>query len=192
VGENFRFGNRRHGDLPLLRRIGEDRGFEVLGVPPVQVDDTIVSSTAIRKALDEGRVEQARKMLGRAFEIRGEVVPGHGRGRGLGCPTANLDSDNEVLPRAGVYVTETVLLASRFPSVTNIGVRPTFGGETPTIETHLLGFVGDLYYERGSIQFLARLREEQRFDNVSDLADQIARDRAAAEAFFQNQPLGTQ
>jgi riboflavin kinase/FMN adenylyltransferase len=74
--------------------------------------------------------------------------------------------------------------------VTNVGVRPTFGGQATTVETHLLGFDGDLYYERGSIHFLARLREEERFDNASDLADQIARDRAAAEAFFQNRPLG--
>jgi len=190
VGDNFRFGNRRHGDLSLLRRIGETRGFEVVGVDPIKVDDETVSSTAIRKALDEGRVERARRMLGRPFEIRGEVVPGDGRGRELGFPTANLDSFNEVLPRPGVYVTETVLLASRFPSVTNVGVRPTFGGQATTVETHLLGFDGDLYYERGSIHFLARLREEERFDNASDLADQIARDRAAAEAFFQNRPLG--
>jgi riboflavin kinase/FMN adenylyltransferase len=190
VGDNFRFGHRRHGDLELLRRIGHARGFEVHGVPPLRADGAVISSSAIREALDAGDVERAARWLGRPYAVAGEVVHGDGRGRELGCPTANLELENEVVPARGVYVTETLALAGRFPSVTNVGVRPTFGGEALTVETHLLGFDDDLYHERVGLRFLARLRDERRFPGSAALADQIARDRAAAEAYFQNRPFG--
>jgi len=189
VGENFRFGRGRQGNFNSLREIGNRRGFDVHGHDALRVDDEPVSSTAIRTALEHGDVERAHRMLGRAFEVTGEVVAGTGRGRRLDCPTANVEHDNEVVPRPGVYITETVALASRFPSVTNVGVRPTFDGRELTVETHLLGFEGDLYHERVSVRFLARLRDEMRFDGASSLADQIARDLAAAESFFQNRRL---
>ena len=130
-------------------------------------------------------------MLGRPYAVLGEVVRGDGRGRSLNCPTANLELENEILLKSGVYLTEAVVVATRFPSVTNVGIRPTFGGDTVTVETHLLGFDDDLYRERRQVQFLERLRDEIRFDDVADLADQLARDRAAATSFFQNQPLRT-
>jgi len=190
VGENFVFGRDRSGHLDLLRRIGERRGFEVHGVPPVTIDGRVISSTAIRRALVEGDVALAHKMLGRPHTVAGEVVRGHGRGRGLSCPTANVEPHNQVLPRPGVYVTETLVIAGRFPSVTNVGVRPTFGGESLTLETHLLEFSDDLYHEQIAVPFLERLRDEKRFDDTDALADQIARDRAAATAFFQNRALG--
>lgn len=189
VGENFRFGHDRQGDVELLRRIGIRRGFEIHGLPTVEIDGTVVSSTAIRAALDAGDVALARRMLGRPFLIAGEVVRGDGRGRTLNCPTANIRTDNEVLPGPGVYVTETLVLANRFPSVANVGYRPTFDGKALTVETHLLGVDEDLYDEPVELCFLERLRDEVRFDDVSELADQLARDRAAAEAFFQNQSL---
>jgi riboflavin kinase/FMN adenylyltransferase len=124
--------------------------------------------------------------MGRPFALTGTVVRGEGRGATLEFPTANLDVDNERLPRRGVYVTETVALASRHPSITNIGVRPTFGGGSQTVETHLLEFDDDLYGERVEVRFLARLRDERRFAGKEELADQIARDRAAAVAYFQH------
>jgi len=191
VGENFRFGHGRHGDLDLLRQIGNRQGFEVHGVPPVDVDGRVISSTGIRRALAGGDVKLSRTMLGRPYAVEGEVVPGDGRGRSLSCPTANLDLENEVLLKSGVYVTEARVIATRFPSVTNVGVRPTFGGDTLIVETHLLGFAEDLYHERLQVRFLERLRDETRFDKVTDLADQLARDRAAAASYFQNQPLRT-
>jgi riboflavin kinase/FMN adenylyltransferase len=190
VGENFRFGHRREGDLALLARIGERHGFTVHGVSPVSAAGRVVSSTAIRSALAEGDVALARRMLGRPYVVSGEVVHGDGRGRRLDCPTANLEPANEVLPRPGVYVTETTVIAARFPSVTNVGVRPTFGGDHLVIETHLLEFDDDLYHETLEVHFLDRLRDELRFDGVQSLADQLARDRAAAAAYFQNQTLG--
>jgi len=190
VGEYFRFGNRRAGNLDLLRRIGAGAGFAVNGVAPVQVDGETVSSSAIRAAVLEGRVERAWSMLGLPFALEGEVVHGDGRGREIGFPTANLDVENEILPAAGVYVTEVAVLAGRFPAMTNVGVRPTFTGRHVTVESHLLDFSEDIYRERAEVRFLARIREEMRFRGASELSDQIARDRAAAEAYFRNQQLG--
>jgi riboflavin kinase/FMN adenylyltransferase len=186
VGETFRFGHERAGDVKLLSEIGEREGFAVHGVPPVVLDGEIISSSAIRTAIEQGDPELAQRMLGRPYEVSGEVIEGSGRGRELQFPTANLLLDNELLPRSGVYVTETVALASRHPSVTNVGVRPTFGGRVLAVETHLLEFFDDLYTERVDVRFLARVRDEMRFDNVVELADQIARDRAAALSYFQH------
>ncbi len=191
VGESFRFGRDRSGDVSVLSEIGTRRGFAVQGIPAVQVDGTTVSSTAIRRALLAGNVETARKMLGNPYSVAGEVVHGDGRGRSIQFPTANIELENELVPAAGVYITETSALASRFASVTNVGVRPTFGGDHLIVETHLLDFDEDLYDERLKVRFLARLRKEAQFANVGELADQIARDCAAAQAFFDNQRLNT-
>jgi riboflavin kinase / FMN adenylyltransferase len=185
VGATFRFGHDRAGDVDLLRRIGAEMGFEVVGIPQVEVSGEIVTSSAIRRLVEDGDVERAGRMLGRPFALTGEVVGGDGRGRTLDFPTANLDVENEMLPRRGVYVTEASVLSSRNAAVTNIGVRPTFGGETLLVETHLIDFDEDVLGERMEVRFLARLRDEKRFAGPDDLADQIARDRAAAVAFFQ-------
>jgi riboflavin kinase/FMN adenylyltransferase len=190
VGENFAFGYRRQGNLDLLRSIGARGGFEVHGVPPVTTKNRVISSTAIRQALAGGDVALARHMLGRPHVVSGEVVRGEGRGRSLDCPTANVGTSNEVLPSPGVYVTETMIIAGRFASVTNVGRRPTFGGDALVVETHLLDFDDDLYDERIDVRFLERIRDEKRFSDAAELADQIARDRAAAMAFFENQSLG--
>jgi riboflavin kinase/FMN adenylyltransferase len=189
VGSDFRFGNGRSGDLDTLRRIGAQDGFEVLGVPPVEFDGETISSSAVRRAIHAGDMEQAARMLGRPFVVAGEVVPGDGRGRSIGFPTANVAPENETLPRRGVYVTETLALAARWPSVTNVGVRPTVGGEATVVEAHLLDFDDDLYGERVEVRFLARLRDERKFSDLGELADQIARDRAAAVAYFQGFPI---
>lgn len=185
VGEGFRFGRDRSGDIDLLRRIGEEQEFEVHAVPPVVVDGRVVSSSAVREAITEGDVEQAARWLGRPFALTGEVVEGSGRGRELYFPTANLEVENELLPKPGVYVTQTDALAARYPSVTNVGVRPTFDETLLSVETHLLDFDDDLYGERIEVGFLARIRDEMRFPDASQLADQIARDRAAAMSYFQ-------
>lgn len=191
VGDNFRFGRGRHGDVELLTRIGEECGFRVVGVPGVRTGDLVISSSTIRGAVEEGSVELARKMLGRPFALVGEVVEGAGRGRTLQFPTANLEVENEMIPRRGVYVTEAVVLATRHGSVTNVGVRPTYGGESLVVETHILDLDADLYGERLELRFLARLRDEMRFPAPEALADQIARDRAAAVAYFHNQQIAS-
>jgi riboflavin kinase/FMN adenylyltransferase len=186
VGSSFRYGHDRAGDVDLLCRIGSEMGFEVVGIPQVEVSGEIVSSSAIRRIVEEGDVERAARMLGRPFALTGEVVGGDGRGRTLDFPTANLDVENEMIPRRGVYVTEASVLSSRNASVTNVGVRPTFGGEALVVESHLIDFDEDLLGERMEVRFLARLRDEKRFSGPDELADQIARDRAAAVAFFQS------
>lgn len=188
VGDGFRFGRGRAGDLALLERVGRERGFGVAGVPHVEVDGETVSSSAVRAAVEAGEVERAARLLGRPFAVEGCVARGDGRGRTLSFPTANLAVENEAIPRRGVYVTETLALAGRHPSVTNVGTRPTFDGGTLVVESHLLDFDDDLYGERIEVRFLARLRDERRFSGPGELADQIARDRAAATAWFQRLP----
>jgi riboflavin kinase/FMN adenylyltransferase len=187
VGESFRFGHARAGNIDLLRSIGAARGFDVVAVPSVRVGDQVVSSSAIRAKVADGDVEGARAMLGRPFALTGVVVRGEGRGRSMQFPTANLDVENELLPRRGVYVTEAVALALRLPSITNVGVRPTFDGTSLVVETHVIDFDEDLYAERMEVRFLARIRDEKRFSGPIELADQIARDRAAAVGFLKRQ-----
>jgi riboflavin kinase/FMN adenylyltransferase len=184
VGSSFRFGRARAGDIRLLTSLGAELGFTVVAVPPVVVDGETVSSSTIRTAIDEGDVGRARAFLGRPFALTGEVVHGEGRGRALDFPTANLAVDNETIPARGVYVTETMAFASRFPSITNVGIRPTFGGTDLAVETHLIDVDEDLYGERIEVRFLARLRDERKFAGPAELADQIARDQAAAISYF--------
>jgi riboflavin kinase/FMN adenylyltransferase len=186
VGDSFRFGAGRSGDRSTLEAIGATRGFAVNPAEPVRLNGEIVSSSAIRRIVAEGQVERARRMLGRPFAVEGEVMRGDGRGRGLQFPTANLDVENSILPRDGVYVTESVIDGTRYPSVSNVGTRPTFRGTDQTVESHLIEFDGDLYDRRLEVRFLARIRDELAFDSPTELADQIARDRAAAESYFQN------
>jgi riboflavin kinase/FMN adenylyltransferase len=125
-------------------------------------------------------------MLGRPYTVRGEVTRGDGRGRKLRYPTANLHTRNELLPGKGVYVTEVVTGAARQAAVSNVGTRPTFHGGETAVETHLIDFDGDLYGERMEVRFLARIRDEQKFADGAELSNQIARDLAAAEAFFEH------
>jgi riboflavin kinase/FMN adenylyltransferase len=184
VGSNFRFGRARGGDIRVLQTLGAALGFSVVAVPPVLIDGETVSSSAIRAAIEAGDVARARSFLGRPFAVTGEVVHGEGRGRALGFPTANVAIDNETVPRRGVYVTETLAFGSRFPSITNVGIRPTFGGTALSVESHLIDVDEDLYGERVEVRFLARLRDEARFAGPAELADQLARDLAAATSYF--------
>ncbi len=189
VGETFRFGAQRSGDHTTLAKIGAQLGFEVRGIPPVQLGDETVSSSAIRDAIARGEVSRARAMLGRPYSAEGEVVRGAGRGRKLEFPTANLAVENEVTPAVGVYVTEALVDGSRYPSVTNVGTRPTFDGEGQTVEAYLLDFEDDLYDRRIELRFLERIRDERKFPDADALRAQIALDVAAAESFFQDLSL---
>ena len=189
VGENFRFGHRRAGDVEALRRLGQRMGFAAHGVEAVRRDGEKVSSSTIRRCVAEGDVETAHTLLGRPFALDGSIRHGDGRGRTLQYPTANLNCENELLPANGVYVTESTVRATRLPSVTNVGVRPTFNGQDVRVESHVLDFDEEIYGEQMELHFLARLRGEQRFDSKEALVDQIARDRAAAESYFSNLPL---
>lgn len=184
VGENFRFGHRHAGDVSLLRRLGEQRGFQVQIVAPVMVRGQVVSSTAIRAAVSEGRVGHAARLLGRPFTLRGSVQPGSGNGQRLLVPTLNLSTDQQLLPGNGVYATETVVAGRKYPSATNVGFRPTLDGKRFAIESHLLGFAAEIREGPMEVHFWRRLRDEKKFASVDALREQIARDVARAEAFF--------
>lgn len=185
VGKNFRFGHRHAGDVRLLRQMGAELDFEVEVVPPVVVRGTLASSTAVRHALREGRVTDAARLLGRPFTLSGEICPGEGRGRSLlVVPTLNLEPHQEVLPKTGVYITETVVNGRRHPSVTNIGHRPTFEGRHLTVESHVFEFSAELNSGPMEVHFWKRLRDEKKFKGPQALRAQIQRDIARAEAFF--------
>ncbi len=176
VGDNFRFGNRQGGDVKLLQEIGERSDFEVDIVSPVVEDGVIVSSTAVRQALRDGRVEDAEPLLGRPFSLKGEIRPGTGQGRKLVVPTLNLVTEQETLPQNGVYATATVLGPRIYWSVTNVGVRPTFDGHQLAIESHLFDFSEQLTSGKMEVIFLKRLRDERKFSGPEALREQVLKD----------------
>jgi len=177
VGHNFRFGKERRGTPDLLQAKGPKLGFQVTIIPPVQIGDQIVSSTNIRRLLRQGRVREASVFLNREYEITGEVIPGDGRGKRLGFPTANLAVESELIPANGVYAAWAVHQGRRYAAMVNIGRRPTFPGANEAIEVHLIGFEGDLYGEPLDIHFVDRVRCEQSFTGIDELREQLSRDR---------------
>ncbi|HQZ41118.1 MAG TPA: bifunctional riboflavin kinase/FAD synthetase [Vicinamibacterales bacterium] len=185
VGADFLFGRDRSGTFSLLRSMGQQGGFRVEKIDPIRYKDFIVSSTRIRRLVAEGRVEEAGALLGRHYAIGGEIVHGAARGRELGFPTANLATVNELVPPNGVYATFLTLDGVVRPGVTNIGVRPTFGdSDRVSIETHILGFDGELHGHAVELAFVQRLRDERRFPDVDALREQIAADVRRAERLF--------
>ena len=155
------------------------RSAAVNVVAPVTVDGVVVSSSKVREYILEGRVEAAKLLLGRSFDLDGKVVPGAGRGRTIGFPTANIDTANELRPAPGVYAVKVHVPSDSRPwygGAANIGVKPTFGGSEVTIEAHLFDFAGDLYGKNLRVEFIERLRAERRFASATELSNQIARD----------------
>jgi len=185
VGANFLFGHERAGNFTLLRALGAQYGFKTEKIDPVRYKDFVVSSTRVRRLVAEGRVDEAGALLGRHVFIDGVVVKGAGRGRELGIPTANLDTENELLPPHGVYATSVTIDGVIHPGVTNIGLRPTFEDLTrPTIEVHVLGLDRDLYGSTIRLGFVQRLRDERRFPDVDALKAQIDADVRRARRLF--------
>lgn len=182
VGYDFTFGAHRAGNAQLLAELARLHGIEVHIIPPVLLKGVIVSSSQIRRAVQAGSVDLAAQLLGRPFQLTGQVVRGTGTGQKIGVPTANLKYDNELIPGPGVYVTRSCIGKKSYLSVTNIGVRPTFGGESLTIETHIPGWKKNLYGHTLSIDFLARLRKEKRFKSIAALKSQIAKDIRRAKS----------
>jgi riboflavin kinase/FMN adenylyltransferase len=184
VGANFLFGRGRSGNFSTLRTLGQRYGFRADKIDPVRYKDFVVSSTRIRRLISEARVDEAGALLGHPYFIDGTVVEGRRRGREIGFPTANLATDNELVPPHGVYATTLTVDGVVHPGLTNIGVRPTFGETEPTIETHLMGYQGDLYGKRARLGFVLRLRDERRFEDVDALRAQIDADQRRAERLF--------
>ncbi len=185
LGRGFAFGHQREGNIALLRRVSEELGFFADEVPEVQVRDQRVSSSKVRGLLSEGKVNLARRLLGRPYGVEGLVERGSERGRVLGFPTANLHPRNRVIPRNGVYVTGTLIEGQWRRSVTNIGVRPTFGADMePSVETFVMDWAGDLYGDVVRVRFLHRLRDERKFGSIEELKHQIERDVNRAQSYF--------
>ena len=184
VGANFNFGRGREGTADLLIRLCGELGIRAAQVNEVLYLNSPVSSSRIRRALQAGEVELARELLGRPYALEGTVIHGESRGAALGFPTANLASENELVPQDGVYVSEAVIDGVARPAVTNIGSRPTFEGAHYAIETHVLDSAGDLYEQPLQVRLLARLRPELKFDSPGALVDQVRRDVRRTRDFF--------
>lgn len=176
TGQDFSYGAGRAGTTATLAAAAQARGAKAVVVPPVTVDGVVVSSSRIREYLLEGRVEAAARLLGRPFCLRGEVVRGLARGRTIGFPTANVDTRQELRPGAGVYAVRVRFGGGWHDGAANIGVKPTFGGSEVTIEVHVLDFAGDLYGQAVEVEFVARLRSEQRFSGLEALQAQLGLD----------------
>jgi len=193
VGRNHRFGKGRQGDLALLQRLGAEHGFEAREVELETLGpDQVISSTAIRDALRRGDLDGAARLLGRPVSVLGDVVPGERRGRELGFPTANLDLHHSARPASGVYAARARTVPADDPAgplrpaVVNVGRRPTFHPEADVdlVEVHLLDVAEDLYGARLEVVFLAKLRDEQRFDGPAALKAQIEADVARARTLL--------
>ena len=177
VGPDFTLGKDRKGSISVLRELGSEMGFSVTMIAAMNFFGEVVSSTSIRKYLEEGDLKNVSKLLGRTFSLQGIVVRGDSRGRALGFPTANLEVDSvqSLLPE-GVYATWAHIGDEKYPSVTNIGKRPTFGSNDRTVETYIIDFSGDLYDRELKIDIVDLLRRETKFHNTDELKQQILDD----------------
>ncbi len=185
VGENFRFGKNREGDKKDLVNLGKKLGFDAFIQPAVIIKGLPVSSTRIRRILKEGRIEEAWKLLGRPFKIVGKVIKGKGRGKKLGFPTANINVENELIPKTGVYAVFVEIDEKLLRGVMNIGYNPTFGEEKLSVEVHILDFNEEIYEKKIGVYLIKRLRNESRFANINELIKAIKRDVECAKRILE-------
>ena len=185
IGYDYVFGRNREGNIKLLKEMGNHFDFAVHVVEPIRIDDSLVSSTSIRKLVHEGSLSKAKALLGRDYQISGTVVKGKNRGgRLLGFPTANLELIDELTPKVGVYAVKVLIDDQTYEGLTNVGYNPTFGNGVFSVETHILDFSGDLLGKSIRVNFIQRLRDEKNFETIGDLADQIGQDVKDARALF--------
>jgi riboflavin kinase/FMN adenylyltransferase len=177
VGPDYRFGHKREGDIPTLTRMGKELNFEVYVVPDISINGVEVSSSTIREFVMAGELRSAREMLGRDYQVAGQVIRGRDRGgRLLGFPTANLQLIDELTPKPGVYATEVLIEGRLYDGATNIGYSPTFENGAFSVETHVLDFSGDIYGKIIQVRFIERLRDEKIFSGPEELSQQIKKD----------------
>jgi len=185
LGKGFAFGRGRGGNIELLRKMSTELGFVADEVDEVRLRGQRISSSRIRQLLSEGRVNLVRRMLGRPYGVEGVIIRGDRRGHSIGFPTANLYPHNRVIPKFGVYATATLIDGAWRRSITNIGVRPTFGGDAePSIESYICDFDRDLYGDVLRVRFLHRIRDEKKFSGIDELKAQIQKDSARALNYF--------
>lgn len=182
VGYDYRFGRERKGDKELLKRLGKSLGFKVTVLKAYRKSGKIISSTAVRNALIEGRIKEANSFLGRAYHIDGEVIKGAQRGSTLlGYPTANILPKQEIIPKEGVYVVKVTIPEDKtYNAVANIGRNPTFGGDRLSYEVHIINFRGDLLGKMIRVHFIERLRDEKKFNGPEELKEAISQDIESA------------
>jgi len=186
LGQGFFFGKDRAGNIDLLKKVSSELGFFADEISEIKLHGQRISSSRIRKLLIDGHVNLARRMLGRPYGIEGRIVRGDRRGHTIGFPTANLHPQNRVMPKNGVYVTATLIDDKWRRSITNVGVRPTFGKDLdPSVETYVLNWDGDLYGNVLRVRFLHRVRDEKKFNSIDELITQIKRDVQRAEIYFE-------
>lgn len=177
VGFDYRFGYKASGDSSYLKELGEKNNIEVVILDPVYQEDKVISSSIIRELISAGNMSEVSKMLGRSYSIIGKVIPGKNRGNKLGFPTANIElTDNYVIPKNGVYMTNTIVDNKRYVSATNIGYNPTFGENTLKIETYILEFEGNIYGKTLEVEFLDFLRDDIKFESKEALIEQMKLD----------------
>lgn len=188
VGEDFVFGHNRQGTTEVLAEFCEKQGIPFVVFPELMMDGEPVSSTRIRRALNDGKVDEARRLLGRPYAMCAKVISGEQIGKSIGVPTANLELDpDKFLPKSGVYATIAHLREKDYPAVTNVGVRPTFSEqEIISVETLILDFNDDIYGEELRVEFIQCLRPEQKFDSVQALTQQIEKDKLITRRIFEN------
>lgn len=187
VGPDFALGRDREGNIAALHEFGRQFGYSLSTISPVELSGGVVSSSRIRAALTSGDLQLVEKLLGRPYFVSGQVVPGDGRGKSIGIPTANLSLWMErAIPKTGVYVSQATVNGQKFDAVTNIGIRPTFASsnEIPQVETHIFEFSDQIYGQEIRVNFIKRLRDEKRFPDVQALVDQINLDVNQAKEFL--------
>lgn len=185
VGKDFHFGRNREGDVHTLERFAKEFGYELMIVPKLSDEEEVISSTRIRKLMDQGNLRKVNQLLGRRYFIQGNVCHGEALGRTIGLPTANLvaPTDKKILP-FGVYATTVKLGQTKYRGVTNIGKKPTVGEFATGVETSILDFEDDIYGEKIQVNFHEFLRPEIKFDSIDALKTQIEKDKESARKFF--------
>ncbi|NTV90182.1 MAG: bifunctional riboflavin kinase/FAD synthetase [Clostridiales bacterium] len=186
AGFDYRFGYRGQGNIDMLAELGKHYGMKVIVISPIKIDNTVVSSTLIRESVAKGDMEKVFKLLGRHHSITGEVQTGRQVGSKIGFPTANLHPEPYlILPQNGVYITRTLLDGEFYPSITNVGLNPTFGDVSNVkVETHIINFKRDIYNRNIEVFFLSKLRGEKKFKSKEELIAQIQSDLAVTREYF--------
>ncbi len=189
-GFNYHFGHKAAGNPEILMREGMKKGFGIHVQEPFMIDDIVVSSTYIRQLIEEGRMEECAKFMGRLYSIGGEVVVGNKLGRTIGFPTSNIMIDETMAsPSNGVYITYCNYNGVKYPSITNVGVKPTIGTYNKNVETHIFNFDKELYGKNIKVEFVKKTRPEMKFSSVEELSNQIKNDCIAAKAYHREKGM---
>jgi riboflavin kinase / FMN adenylyltransferase len=190
VGYDYRFGRKREGNIDYLKKLAQEFDFAVDIVSGIEIDGMLVSSTKVRQLVKEGRLEAARKLLGRYYEVTGTVVRGRDRGgRLLGFPTANIKASDKACPKNGVYAVEILVKGKLYGGAANLGFNPTFADNVFSVEVYIFDFNENIYDERITVRFVQRLRDERRFSGIEELKQQIHLDVQRAKDILASRPI---